>query len=81
MLELVLPYVQTDLMGSRQANDPQAMPLKDFIAEVMEIIKATPDATEILVERVKLLRFAEAAGHHAAFFKTFNDAMAAARGQ
>jgi uncharacterized oxidoreductase len=31
VLELVPPYVQTELMGSRLANDPRAMPLKDFI--------------------------------------------------
>jgi uncharacterized oxidoreductase len=39
VLELVPPYVQTELMGSRQANDPRAMPLKEFIAETMKILK------------------------------------------
>src|SRR5712664_3858715 len=33
VLELVPPYVQTELMGSAQAADPRAMPLKDFLAE------------------------------------------------
>jgi uncharacterized oxidoreductase len=32
-------------MGPRQASDPNAMPLKDFIAESMNILKTSPDAT------------------------------------
>lgn len=75
VLELIPPYVQTELMGERQASDPSAMPLKDFIAETMNILKTSPDATEIRVERVKPQRFAEASGNYDAFYKTFNDAM------
>jgi uncharacterized oxidoreductase len=59
VLELIPPYVQTELAGTRQANDPNAMPLKDFIAETMNILKRSPDSSEICVERVKPLRFAE----------------------
>ncbi|EIK97213.1 oxidoreductase [Pseudomonas sp. M47T1] len=77
--ELAPPYVQTELMGERQANDPHAMPLKDFIDEVMGIFQHSPDAEEILVERVKPLRYAEVNGGYAEFFKNFNDQMAAAR--
>jgi len=73
VLELIPPYVATDLMSG--ASDPRAMPLKDYIAEVMSIIKTQPDATEICVERVKALRFAAAAGHHDAVFNGLNDAM------
>jgi len=40
VLELIPPYVQTDLM--RGAADPRAMPLKEFIAEVMQILKQQP---------------------------------------
>jgi uncharacterized oxidoreductase len=77
VLELAPPYVQTELMGSAQAADPRAMPLNDYINEVIEIIKTQPKATEILVERVKPLRNAEQAGteKYEAFFKQFNDAM------
>ena len=77
VLELVPPYVQTELMGSQQAADPRAMPLKDYLAETIELIRTQPDATEILVERVKPLRFAEQNGKekYDAFFKQFNDAM------
>jgi uncharacterized oxidoreductase len=78
VLELIPPYVQTELAGARQANDPNAMPLKDYIAETMNILKTSPGATEICVERVKPLRFAEANGGYDAFFKNFNDRVAAA---
>lgn len=77
--ELAPPYVQTELMGERQANDPHAMPLKEFIEEVMGIFETAPDVEEILVERVKPLRFAEANGGYAELFKQFNDQMVAAR--
>ena len=48
VLELAPPYVQTELMGSDMKKDPRAMPLEDFIAEVMQLL---PEAKEeILVE-------------------------------
>ena len=77
VIEIVPPYVQTELMGSAQAADPRAMPLKEFLDETIHLIKAQPNATEILVERVKPLRFAEHNGveKYTAFFQQFNDAM------
>jgi uncharacterized oxidoreductase len=77
VLELVPPYVQTELMGDAQARDPRAMPLKDFLAETMKILKEQPEATEILVERVLPLRYAEKNGDFEKAFLGFNDAMAA----
>ncbi len=50
VLELIPPYVATGLMGDTQANDPRAMPLKEFIEEVMAILQNEPDATENLCE-------------------------------
>jgi uncharacterized oxidoreductase len=78
VIELIPPYVQTELMGPAQASDPHAMPLKDFIAETMQLLTTQPEATEICVERVKPLRFAEANGGYDSFLKNFNDAMSAA---
>jgi uncharacterized oxidoreductase len=43
VLELIPPYVQTELTGVRQAVDPNAMPLKDFISETMNILANSPD--------------------------------------
>jgi uncharacterized oxidoreductase len=54
-----------------------AMPLKEFIDETMNILRNLPNALEICVERVKPLRFAEASGGYDAFFKNFNDTLAA----
>lgn len=72
VLELIPPYVQTELMSASQATDPNAMPLKDFIAEAMQMLKTSPDATEICAEKAKPLRFAEANGGYDAFFQQFN---------
>jgi uncharacterized oxidoreductase len=77
VLELIPPYVQTKLLGARQASDPNAMPLNDFIAETMKILKTSPNATEICVGRVKPLRFAEASGGYDASFNTFNNRFSA----
>ncbi len=62
VLELIPPYVQTKLMGEHQGTDPRAMPLKDFIAEVMDILTTQPAASEICVKYVIPLRFAAEAG-------------------
>lgn len=77
VLELVPPYVQTELQGQRQATDPRAMPLADFIAEVMQILATQPNAKEILVQRVYPLRFAAEKGQAAydEFFTSLNDRM------
>jgi uncharacterized oxidoreductase len=74
VLELIPPYVATDLMSG--ASDPRAMPLDKFIAEVMEILKAQPTPAEICVENVKRLRFAAESGNFEAIFQGLNAAMA-----
>ncbi|MGB6471318.1 MAG: SDR family oxidoreductase [Candidatus Acidiferrales bacterium] len=74
VLELVPPYVQTDLMNG--ASDPRAMPLNKYIAEVMEILKTQPTPSEICVEEVKRLRCAAESGHYEELFQGFNDALA-----
>jgi len=72
VIEIAPPYVQTELMGAQQAIDPAAMPLADFIAEVMTILETRPDATEVIVERCKPLRYAEATGTFGQVFATLN---------
>ncbi|UFS57542.1 SDR family oxidoreductase [Subtercola endophyticus] len=62
VIELVPPAVRTALMG--QEESATAMPLEDFLAEVMTILQTQPDNDEILVENVKFLRYAEARGTH-----------------
>jgi uncharacterized oxidoreductase len=74
VLELVPPYVQTDLMGG--AEDPRAMPLKDFLAETVALLKQQPTPAEICVERVRPLRFAAENGSYAGVFEGLNSALA-----
>ena len=78
VVELPPPYVQTELTGAHQAADPRAMPLAEFVAESVRLLTASPTPAEVLVERVKPLRFA-AQGDYPGFFKMFNDAMAGER--
>ena len=72
VLELIPPYVATDLLDG--ADDPHAMPLEAYIAEVMDILKTQPTATEICVEKVKILRFAAESGHYDSIFRGLNEA-------
>lgn len=63
VLELEPPAVRTALMPGHEDNE-WAMPLDEFIDEVMALIEARPDDTEIQVERVKFLRYGEARGDY-----------------
>ncbi|MEN1975464.1 SDR family oxidoreductase [Cellulomonas sp. P4] len=71
VLELEPPAVQTDLMPGQRENE-LAMPLEDFVTEVVELIETQPDATEIQVENVKFLRYGEARGDYAQVVATLN---------
>ena len=61
VIELVPPAVQTDLTPG-QATRAGYQPLDEFADEVMALLRAEPAGPEILVERVKELRFAERDG-------------------
>ncbi|TYQ14327.1 UNVERIFIED_ORG: short-subunit dehydrogenase involved in D-alanine esterification of teichoic acids [Gordonia westfalica J30] len=71
VVELVPPAVRTDLMPG-QRDSEFAMPLDDFVTEVVELIDSKPDATEIQVERVKFLRHAESRGNYAEVVAALN---------
>ncbi len=77
VVELIPPYVATTLMGEQQAGDPRAMPLREFIAEVMEIFQKQPTAKEVRVKKVEPLRQAASDGEqkYEEFFRQFNDSM------
>jgi len=72
VLEIPPPYVQTELMGPQQAADPRAMPLKDYIAETLEVLGT--DADEVSVKTVAFLRNGAGPGD-VAFTAKFNDMM------
>jgi uncharacterized oxidoreductase len=71
VIELAPPLVATDLTPGQRDN-PRALPLEDFIRESMALLAANPGAAEILVERVKPQRTAEATGRFDAVFDLVN---------
>jgi uncharacterized oxidoreductase len=74
VIEIMPPWVQTKLQGDRGMN-PKAMPLNEFISEIMSILTNSPQAAEIVVERAKPMRFAER-GDYDAFFTKCNQGWA-----
>jgi len=70
VIEIPPPHVATALTG--RTNDPTAMPLAEFVEEVMEILKTQPFASEILVERVKPFRHAAESINYENFFYRLN---------
>jgi short-subunit dehydrogenase involved in D-alanine esterification of teichoic acids len=62
VVELAPPGVRTTLLG--QENDEHAMPLEEFLDEIFELLEISPTPPELVVERAKPLRFAEASGAH-----------------
>jgi uncharacterized oxidoreductase len=63
VVELEPPAVRTSLLPS-QENSEVAMPLEEFVAEVVALLESQPDAKEIQVERVKFLRYGEVRGDY-----------------
>jgi len=71
VMELEPPAVRTELMPGQESSD-FAMPLDDFVDEVMALVEADPDAHEIQVENVKFLRYGEARGDYDQVVATLN---------
>ncbi|MEU6414266.1 SDR family NAD(P)-dependent oxidoreductase [Microbispora sp. NPDC046933] len=71
VMELEPPSVRTSLLPGQEDNE-LAMPLEEFVAEVMALLEARPDAKEIQVERVKFLRYGEARGDYDQVVATLN---------
>ncbi|WP_406835583.1 SDR family oxidoreductase [Streptomyces sp. AHU1] len=74
VVELEPPAVRTALMPGHEENE-HAMPLDEFVAEVMSLIESRPDAKEIQVERVKFLRYGEARGDYDQVVETLNPSL------
>lgn len=72
VLELAPPAVTTDLMPGH-AENPNSMPLADYTSEVIGLIERgdTPRG-EILVERVKPLRWSEVNGNYEQVYGLLN---------
>jgi short-subunit dehydrogenase involved in D-alanine esterification of teichoic acids len=79
IMELVPPAVRTGLVPGQEDSE-FAMPLDDYVSEVMELIQTQPDAREIQVQNVKFLRYAEARGEYDSVVATLNRLDPHARG-
>ncbi|GAA4617813.1 SDR family NAD(P)-dependent oxidoreductase [Actinoallomurus liliacearum] len=71
IVELEPPAVRTSLLPGQEESE-FAMPLDEFVAEVMDLLETRPDAKEIQVERVKFLRYGEARGDYDQVVATLN---------
>jgi uncharacterized oxidoreductase len=69
VIEVAPPAVATELMPGHDV-DPNSMPLDAYITETMALLENGED--EVLVERVKRLRSAEAGGNYGAVFAMLN---------
>ena len=72
VLEIVPPWVRTDLMNSREVE--QAMSIDQFIEETIAVLGT--DVVEFLVDAAKLLGNNPGPGEHG-FMKGFNEQMTA----
>lgn len=79
VIELVPPAVRTDLTPG-QATRESYQPLDEFIDEVMALFAQQPTPREVLVERVKFLRNAEAEGRFDEALSAISAMVNAARG-
>ncbi|MDZ5446701.1 SDR family NAD(P)-dependent oxidoreductase [Micromonospora sp. 4G57] len=73
VVELEPRSVRTALLPGPETSE-FAMPLDEFVAEVVALIESQPDAREIQVERVKFLRYGEARGDYDQVVATLNGA-------
>ncbi|GAA0466764.1 SDR family oxidoreductase [Streptomyces olivaceiscleroticus] len=70
VIELVPPVVRTGLADT--ARNPRAIPLDDFADNVIALLESQPEAHEILVDQVKLQRYAERRGDYEKVFGLIN---------
>lgn len=71
VIEIIPPQVETDMLAG-QNRGPQAMSLEAFAAEAMSLLRGHPDATEIVVDAARRVRFAARDGHYDDVFAAVN---------
>ena len=75
VLELMPPYVRTELTGRHQASDTRGMPVDAYVCDVMSRLEAHDHpGSEIVVEAAREARRAEREGRHDAVFAAMNPA-------
>jgi uncharacterized oxidoreductase len=73
VVELEPPSVRTSLLPGQESSE-FAMPLDEYVTEVVNLLESQPNAKEIQVERVKFLRYGEARGDYDQVVATLNAA-------
>ncbi|WP_406440061.1 SDR family NAD(P)-dependent oxidoreductase [Streptomyces sp. NBC_01613] len=62
VIEVAPPGVRTTLLD--QTDNENSMPLDEFLTETLDILREKPDAKELVVERARFVRDAEANGSY-----------------
>jgi short-subunit dehydrogenase involved in D-alanine esterification of teichoic acids len=62
VIEVAPPGVRTTMLD--QEDNENSMPLDDFLTETLDLLRETPDAKELVVERARFVRDAEANGSY-----------------
>lgn len=71
VIEIIPPRVETDMLAER-GDGSAAMSLNAFVAEAFSLLYSQPDATEIVVDAAKYVRFAARDGHYDDVFSAIN---------
>ncbi|MFF3877121.1 hypothetical protein [Streptomyces sp. NPDC001978] len=70
-MEVEPPVVRTALLPGQEDSE-FAMPLDEYVAQVIALLQAQPDAKGIQFDRVKFLRYSEARGDYDQVVQTLN---------
>ncbi|WP_406124117.1 SDR family oxidoreductase [Streptomyces sp. NBC_00989] len=62
VIEVAPPGVRTTMLD--QEDNENSMPLGDFLTETLDLLRADPDAKELVVERARFVRDAESNGSY-----------------
>jgi short-subunit dehydrogenase involved in D-alanine esterification of teichoic acids len=73
VIELVPPSVRTALMPGHETAE-NGMPLDEYADETFALLDSEPDAHEVLVDRVKFLRYGEVRGDYPQVIAALNAA-------
>ncbi|QGN33582.1 SDR family oxidoreductase [Microlunatus sp. Gsoil 973] len=71
VIELVPPAVRTALMPGQETAE-NAVPLDEYADDTIALLESEPGASEILVERVKFLRYGEVRGDYPQVIEALN---------
>jgi short-subunit dehydrogenase involved in D-alanine esterification of teichoic acids len=71
VVELCTPALRTELMPG-QSRVENFYPLQDYITDTWAILSTQPDVTEVIIDRVKPLRYAEVENRYPATVEALN---------